>query len=131
MQLEYFNDALGQNPPVLLVYGNDPEGAAVLRRTADELAAAEIGHQVRIDRLPSVRAVDDCSLVGVVGAGDIGVEPTESRTAFRCVLRRDSWLTISGLLEPFGSEAAASTRRHQYLSVAGPVLWVVSTERGW
>ena len=66
MQLEYFSDQGRQTAPVLLVYGDEPDDAVVLRSAADELAAGEIGHQVRVDRLPGFRAIDDSSLVALL-----------------------------------------------------------------
>src|SRR5664279_1132497 len=43
MQLEYLSDHNRQTAPVLLVYGDEPDDAVVLRGAADELAVGEIG----------------------------------------------------------------------------------------
>jgi hypothetical protein len=88
MRVEYLEDPDSATPPVLLMYGDDPRGAALLRRTAEELAAANDNREVRIDRLPGFHAVDGCSLAISAGSRDSGVEPLdEARRAFRCVLR--------------------------------------------
>ena len=101
MRLEYLEDPESQTPRVLLAYGDDPRDAAVLRRTAEELGAADNDHEVRVDRLPGFHGVDGCSLVASVGTVDSGVEPLDgSDRAFRCVLRPAAWKRVSGLLEP-------------------------------
>jgi len=49
MQLEYLNSDLPK--PVLLTYGDDSQGAAMLRRAAEELASGDSDQEVRVDRL--------------------------------------------------------------------------------
>jgi len=139
MHLEYLEDAESQTPRVLLAYGDDPRDATVLRRAAEALAAAEEGHEVRVDQLPRFDAVDGCSLSASVGSVDAGVEPLDgSDRAFCCVLLPPTWKLVSELLEPFESadlppppEGLKVGARFQYLSETGPVKWIISTERGW
>jgi hypothetical protein len=89
MQLEYLSDHNRQTAPVLLVYGDEPDDAVVLRGAADELAVGEICTRCAstVSPLPRHRGR---SLVASVGADDRGVEPiSEPRRTFRCVLRPD------------------------------------------
>jgi len=142
MRLEYLEDLESQNPRVLLAYGDDPRDATVLRRTVEQLAASSEAQDVRIDALSGFQAVDGCSLTASVGSADSGVEQLDgSDRAFRCVLRRETWRRVSGLLEPFETteEPARSPyvaglrigAQFQYLSETGPVEWIISTERSW
>jgi hypothetical protein len=130
VRLEYFEEA---EPRLLLAYGDDPGDATALRRAADELAAGEVGHCVRIDQLRGFHSVNGCSLTAATGSVDRGVESVDaSGFQFRCALRAASWQRVSGLLEPFESEQPEPRRAtFQYLDESGPVLWIISTDRAW
>src|ERR1700694_3855740 len=141
MRLEYLEDLESTNPRVRLACGDDPGDATVLRRTVEQLAASSEADGVRIDQLPGFQSVDGCSLTASVGSIDSGVAQVGgSDRAFRCVLRSETWRRVSGLLEPFEkteqpnpSPYVAGLRtgaRLQYLSVTGPVEWIVSAKRG-
>ena len=130
MRLEYFEDLASQTPRVLLTYGDDPSGATSLRQAVEALAGGAVGHEVRVDRLPGFEGLDGCSLVATVGTSDRGVEPLDGAWKdFRCVLGPAAWENVAGLLEPF--ETRTPDHAHQYLDESGPVLWIVSSDRGW
>ena len=131
MRLEYLEDLEAQSSPrVLLAYGTDPGGAAVLRHTVEQLAASSEAHGVRIDKLPGFQPVEGCSLTASVGSVDSGVEKLEgSERAFRCVLRPATWRRVWGLLEPF--EIEMGPNGFQWLSEEGPIEWIISGDRGW
>jgi hypothetical protein len=118
---------------LLLAYGDDPRDATALRRAAEELAAAEVGHCVRIDQLPGFRSVNGCSLTAATGSADRCVEPGDDfGQNFSCTLLPASWESVSGLLEPFETERPEPRRTtFQYLDESGPVLWIISTDRAW
>jgi hypothetical protein len=132
MRLEFFPDVGPQLPDVLLLYGDEVADAEVLRLTAERLAADQPGLEVRIDQLPNFYGIDDCSLVASVGSIDLGVEALDgSERAFRCVLCPRSWKRVAGLLEPFTEAKRTARHGHQYLTEAGAIEWIVSTERAW
>jgi hypothetical protein len=58
------------------------------------------------------------------------MEPVDDADrAFRCTLRPATWTTVAELLEPF--ETRQENETFQYLVDGGPVLWIISTVRGW
>jgi hypothetical protein len=132
MQLEYFENETETVRPVLLLFGDDPNEAAAVRKAIAELPSAEPGHEIRIDQLAGVSGVSGTTLAAVVGQADIGTEPIErSARAFRCVLTPESWLTAAGLIEPFTEPRSQGADYFQYLADAGSVEWIISTSRRW
>jgi hypothetical protein len=96
------------------------------------LPQAEAGVAVRVDAIPSVQAVDGCTLAAVVGRTDVGVELTgDGARAFRCSLRPESWRTVAGLIEPFTIARCRPATEFQYLTDAGSIDWIISTSRQW
>lgn len=129
MQLEYFEPSGPSHRPVLLAYSDDPDDFRVLRDAIEDLIAS--GMLCDMKQLPGIHGVNDCSLVAELGPVSLGVVTVDrAALTFRCVLDRDEWWQISGLLEPFATTAAES-HRHQYLSGSGAVEWIVATDRSW
>jgi hypothetical protein len=132
MRLEYLPDVGPQLPDVLLLYGDEPADAEILRLAAERLAAGRPGFEVRIDQLANFYGVDDCSLAASVGSLDLGVEALDgSERAFRCVLCPRSWKRVAGLIEPFAETKRTARHGHQYLTAAGAIDWIVSTDLSW
>jgi hypothetical protein len=129
MLLEYFDDP-SLAYPVLLLWGDNPAEAAVLRQAANGLATGRTRDDIQVDGLPGFRGVDGCSLVAQVGESSLGIEPiAESAQSFRCVLSPADWQRVSDLLEPFAT--TYGTNRFQYLSEQGGIEWIISADRGW
>jgi len=133
MLLEYFTDI--DRPPVLLTYGTSPAEAETLRAVAMRLAAAggEKQSGVQITELPGFQGIDGCSLLAEVDSTKLGVLPIdESNKAFRCVLDKDGWCRVAGLLEPFvAARPILNPNGFQYLDESGPIEWIISGSRGW
>jgi hypothetical protein len=81
---------------------------------------------LQIDELPGFWG--SCSLEAAVGDRDLGIEPAAAQSgAFRCVLSPGGWRRALGLLEPF----TEGEQGVQYLTDAGSVEWIISTDGGW
>jgi len=130
MQREFFDDP-SITRPVLLIYGDDPNDAATLRRALAPLAAGDTDHQVQIDVLPGVRSIDRRSLIAHVAGARLGVtRAAGTEPSFRCALDPATWSRGLGLLEPFTQRRLPSAANfHQYLTSDGPVDWIVATSR--
>jgi hypothetical protein len=124
---------------VLLLYGDEPGVVAELRRALDAVVG---GKDVQADALPGMMGVAGCSLVLRAGDADYGIRPIDGNAAdaFECVLRPGAWTTVAGLLEPLttprGDQPASHPRAepghaHQYLTEAGTIEWIISTDRSW
>lgn len=130
MRLEYLDDPSSRDRPVLLLSATTRPEAKALHDLITELASNEPGVEFQIDGLPVVQNLDGCTLAGVTGRTDIGVELTgDDPRAFRCTLRPESWRTVAGLIEPFMDRRGASA--FQYLTDAGSIDWIISTSRQW
>ena len=129
MLLEYLDDP-SLAKPVLLVYGDEPRSVALLRTA---LHAVVQGEPVQLDQLPGFAGVRGCSLALQVGQADHGVRPISDAgaNAFECVHRPATWQTVAGLLEPFAAPDRDRGHAHQYLTEAGGIEWIVSTDRDW
>ncbi len=129
MQLEYFSDPTSDARPVLLLFGDDPGEAKLVRDEIYELALNDPGTELGIDRLRYVEPVDGSALTAVVGMSDRGlVLMTDLPPVFRCELSSESWLTVADLIDPF---TTATPRGHQYLTDQGPIDWIISSAREW
>jgi hypothetical protein len=133
VELEYLEDVGSKTPRVLLLYGREPNNAALLRQVIAPLVAGDTERQIAIESLRGFHGVDGCSLVAEVGDSNLGVEPIEGRApAFRCVLTAVGWSQLSGLLEPFAAtDPQIGLDVHQYLTSDGSVEWIISTSRHW
>lgn len=128
MLLEYLNDP-SLPKPVLLMYGDDPPAVVAL---GTALGAVVRWESVQLDELPGFSGVG-CSLLLRAGDADCGVRSIEGRTdnAFECIHRAATWETVEGLLDPFATPRGDRGHGHQYLTEAGTIEWIVSTDRSW
>jgi hypothetical protein len=132
MRLEYFDDPSLQRP-VLLLYGNDPEEATLLRGAVEDLADGTTTDDFRVESLPGFLGVDGCSLIAQVSDSNLGVEliPGSDRS-FSCKLDAARWRHVWGLLEPFVDREMASTPNgFQYLDESDAIDWIISRSRSW
>jgi hypothetical protein len=132
MRLEYFDYPTSRNRSVLLLFGDDPNEARIVRDLISVVASTEPGVAVQVDAIPAVQGVDGCTLAAVVGDTDVGVELTgDGARAFGCSLRPQSWRTVAGLIEPFTTRRDRPASAFQYLTDAGSIDWIISTSRQW
>ena len=91
------------------------------------------GGDLQVDELPGIAGVSDCSLVLRVGEADRGIRPSDgtAANAFECVARPETWTTVAVQLEPFATPRADRRHIHQYLTEAGDIEWIISTDRSW
>jgi hypothetical protein len=130
MLLEYLEDPDAQlHTRVLLLYDCVPDEVGILRDAVGRLSRGKPGDELRVDTLPCVVVVDGSSLAATVGEADFGVELVAGAGRhFRCVLTPGAWRRVCGLLEPF---LLAGGQGFQYLTEVGPVVWIISHDRGW
>lgn len=132
VHLEYFSDPQSLERPVLLIYGDNADGPALLRDALTPLIKGQIDH-VQIDRLAGFQMTGGCSLTAEIGTSSLGVVPMEGgQRGFRCILEPAGWDHVVGLLEPFVTGGNMGGRHaHQYLTETGPIEWIISTDRSW
>src|SRR6185295_1774559 len=130
MKIEYFADGC-DGCPLILIYGNDPVGALNLRLAVERLAIGLVDG-LAIHEFPGYSSVNNCRLFIKGGRSDIGVRHLEQENTFECTLRKDTWLDIIGLLEPFTeSDRKDEGYLFQYLNESGEIGLLISTERAW
>jgi hypothetical protein len=130
MKLEYFEDAHGPSTRVLLLFGASAAEVGAVRAAIAELASSDGAPEFRFDHLPGFVGVAGCSLVARIGASDLGVAPTgPAPFSFQCVLTRESWRSIAGLLDPFLADVQHDGFQH--LTDVGAIAWIISTSRAW
>jgi hypothetical protein len=127
--LEYLDDP-SLTRPVLLMHGDEPRAVALLRNA---LHAVAQGESIEVTELPGFSGVDGCSLTLRLDTSDLGVQPIKDggRYAFECGLHKEAWATVGGLLEPFSAHRDDRAHSHQYLTAAGKIEWIISTDRSW
>ncbi len=128
MQIEYFADDC-TDCPLILIYGDDPTGALNLRLVVERLALG-LTNDVAIHEIPGYSSVDGCQFFVKTGPSDAGVCQVEG-LIFECTLRKDTWMDMVGLLEPFADYQARDIHRHQYLNETGKISLLISTDRAW
>jgi hypothetical protein len=128
MQIEYFADDCS-DCPLILIYGEDPIGALNLRLAVERLAVGLVD-EVAIHEIPGYSSSGGCQLFAKTGPSDAGVYQAEE-LIFECILRKDTWLNIVGLLEPFADNHVRDVHLHQYLNETGKISLLISTDRAW
>ena len=127
MLLEYLDDP-SLPKPVLLMYGGAPPVVVVL---GTALGAVVRGGRCNLTSCPGLAASaarSRCERVTPTAR-----RPIEGRTdnAFECIHRAATWETVEGLLVPFATPRGDRGHGHQYLTEAGTIEWIVSTDRSW
>ncbi len=125
MRLDYFEDLQATPARVLLMHEFGVSDVNLLMEAVRGLGNRVVD-ALQIDELPAFWG--SCSLEAAVGDQDLGIEPVGAQSrAFRCVLSAAGWQRALGLLEPFteGKEG------FQYLTEAGSVEWIISTDGEW
>jgi hypothetical protein len=128
MNIEFFADG-SPDCPLILIYGREPEQAAILMQSVHRLAEGET-NWIAVHELLGFNSVDGCKLFARVSSNDGGVQRLPEREAFECLLRPASWSNIEGLLEPF-TDPNTPSGRFQWLDEHGDVDLLISTHRGW
>ncbi len=134
MRIEYL-EAGAVDCPLVLIHGNEPESIQVLQDAIQALVEGT-AKQLAIHELPGFLPVDNCQLYAWVEAVDYGVLQAKSGgPVFVCSLCRDSWQAAIGLLEPFADISRDDPKypngSYQYLTNAGKINLIISTDPGW
>ncbi len=129
MKIEYLAEG-GIDCPLILIYGQDPIGALNLRLAIERLVVG-LTDRLAIHEFPGYSALDSCRLFATVGQVDIGVRQIGKESIFECILRRDTWKEVMALLDPFTNDTGEHHHRHQYLTTAGKISLLISTDKSW
>lgn len=127
MKIEYFY--LGpQKTSYVLIYGNEPEKAALLRKSVRALADG-IRERVAVHEIPGFEGVDGCQLFLSTGAVEKGLKLVTPPKTFDCILRFTFWDNMKVLLDPFCSPQ--QNKKFQVLSegFSSTVDLILSTDR--
>jgi hypothetical protein len=127
MKLDFLPDG-SPDCPLVRLYDLAPGDASRLHDALTGLADGTL-KSVPLQEWPQVEAVNNCSLALQVADRDEGIVAAEGERAFRCLLRRPSWQSVSELVSPFCSEARS--RGYQWLDETSSVSWLLSTDGQW
>jgi len=125
MKLQYIANG-AQDTPLIRIYEFDAVQAHLLRKAVTALAAGT-SNELRLHTLDGVESVGGCRLTCAVDKRDIGV--TDDGGGYRCVLTRESWAQVAGLIEPFCDYAQPGT--FQYLDQTSNITLVLTVDGGW
>jgi len=117
---------------VLLLYGSDIDVKTSLRVAVAGLADETLD-RFRVNGLPGVVGVDDCSLIAQLDVSNLGVEriPGSGRS-ISCKLNAKGWRHVWDLLEPFVERQVGShPNAFQYLDSSNVLDWIISGSRSW
>jgi len=130
MNIEYFADGCTECP-LILIYGSDPADALNLRLAIERVANGLVD-RIAIHELPGYFSINNCGLFLQVGQSDRGVQRLGQAHTFECTLRKDTWLAMIGLVEPFAeADRKNSGSSFQYLNESSNIRLLISTDRAW
>ncbi|MCB8967447.1 MAG: hypothetical protein H6660_11190 [Ardenticatenaceae bacterium] len=128
MKIEYFAGDCS-DCPLILIYGSEAVGARNLRLAIERLVVG-LTSRLAIHEFPGYSSIDGCQLFASVGQVDLGVRQLGDGAIFECILRKDTWEEVMGLLDPFTDDDAVH-HGHQYLTTTGKISLLISTDRSW
>ena len=125
MKLEYLPDG-SDDCPLVRMYDFVPTEVAGVLASVSKLIYGT-SQQIALHKLPGVEAVGECRLFISSGLKDQGLLQLAAPAAFECILSKDGWEDVAGLIEPF-SEGIVG---YQWLSVIGDAKWLFSLNGTW
>src|ERR1041385_3615895 len=115
MNIEYFVDGCTECP-LILIYGSNPSDALNLCLAIERVANGLVD-RLAIHEFPGYVSVNNCQLFIHVGRSDRGIQRLGQAHTFECTLRKETWLAMIGLIEPFTEpERKDSGSSFQYLN---------------
>ena len=127
MRLEYLPQG-SQDCPLIRIYGGDLSTVAHLLKAFSRLACGET-RECAIHDLPGIESVSGCQVFARVGKKDKGIILLKGPSTFDWVLKRETWLQVEGLAEPFTQPATA--RLHQWLDESSEIsMLITNAENG-
>lgn len=129
MRIEYF-DTGSDDCPLVLIFGNDPIGAANLSSAIERLTSGAVS-RIAVHELPGYASVNRCELFATLAESNIGIRRIGSGPVFECALDGDRWLEIIGLIEPFATRPEEGALYFQGLDETSETKLMISTDRQW
>jgi len=125
VKLEYLPHG-SKNRPLLRLYNFSPTEAMQLQQATVGLAAGAI-NEIVVSEMSGVGGIAGRRLVLKAGKRDVGIKHL-SANSFECVLTRDTWDNVSGLIEAFCEPIQSG---HQWLVSVGDVNVLLSKDGSW
>jgi hypothetical protein len=130
MNIEYFADGCTEYP-LILIYGSNPSDALNLRLAIERVANGLVD-RLAVHAFPGYVSVNNCRLFLQVGRSDRGIQRLGHAHSFECTLRKQTWLAMTGLIEPFTeADRKDSGSSFQYLNESSNIRLLISTDRTW
>jgi hypothetical protein len=130
MHIEYFADGCTECP-LILIYGSNPSDALNLRLAIERVAHGLVD-RLAIHEFPGYFSINNCRLFLQAGRSDRGIQRLGHAHTFECTLRKETWLAMIGLIEPFTeTDRKDSGSSFQYLNESSTIRLLISTDRAW
>jgi hypothetical protein len=130
MHIEYFADG-NSECPLILLYGSSPSDALNLSLAIERVAHGLVD-QLVVHAFPGYISVNNCQLFLKLGQSDRGIRRLGREHSFTCTLRKETWLAMIGLVEPFTkADRKESDSAFQYLNENSSIRLLISTMRAW
>jgi hypothetical protein len=125
MKLEFLPEG-SKDCPLIRLYVFDQSAVLRLKELSSALATGATT-RAALHEQPWIEAVDGCELELCLGGRDRGILQT-GPSKFECVLSKDGWSEIVGLLDPFCNDHADA---YQWLDSNGKISLLISSRGTW
>ena len=122
MNIEYIDNG-SKDCPLIRLYGDDPDSIQLFIKNIVLLLSGKIKSK-KINDLKGFNGINQCQVDMQLAPTSKGIIHIKGNN-FKCLLSKDDWETVIGLLEPFSKKS--KNGKYQWLNETSNISLLVST----